>query len=333
MKQYKRLTQAEREEISRGIASSLSYREIGNILGRNCSTIIREIERNSINKNKYRAVVSQKLANKRARIPRRKRKLRTNKKLERFIVKYLNKCWSPEQIVNRLKMLYPRDTNMRVSYETIYGYIYVHPRHNLKRELLKYLRRAHKFRRVKNKTRMKSCPIKDFISIDDRPKEVETRKIAGHWEGDLLMGKMNGSAIGTLVERKTRLTLLTKLRKRDTSSVNSAFARKFNKLPRSLKRSLTYDHGQEMAGHAKFTEKTKIKVYFAHPHSPWERGTSENTNALLRQFFPRGIDFTKVSWVKLKRAENLLNDRPRKTLNWYTPREVFTGKTDVALET
>jgi IS30 family transposase len=221
--------------------------------------------------------------------------------------------------------------NMRVSHETIYAYLYVHPRGYLKRRMVKQLRRKHINRRVQNKNRQKSYPIQDYVSIDERPAEVNNRRIACHWEGDLIMGSLNKSAIGTLVERTTRLTLLVKLSKKDAASVCEAFTEKFNALPQKLKRSLTYDQGQEMANHKQFTENTKVKVYFAHPHAPWERGTSENTNMLIRDFFPRSKDLSKITNKKLQEVQELLNDRPRKVLNWYTPNEVFT-KT-VALET
>lgn len=323
MKQYRRLSLKEREEISRGLAKGISYRKIGIKIGRNCGTITREVDRNSNNKKNYRAVDAQQRSQEEAKGHGNKLKLDANKKLQKVVVKYLKKHWSPEQIANRLKMLYPKDTNMRISPETIYGYIYLHPRHHLKRQLLKYLRRKHIFRRGEKK-RQKSCPIQDYISIEKRPQGVEERKIAGHWEGDLIMGKKNYTAAGTMVERKTRLTLITKMKKKDTRSVCMAFARKFNRLPKDLRKSMTYDHGCEMADHAVFTKNTKIKIYFAHPHSPWERGTSENTNSLIREFFPKGTDFSKISYAQLKRVEDLLNDRPRKILNWRTPREAFT---------
>ena len=176
---------------------------------------------------------------------------------------------------------------------------------------------------MKGKDRRKSAPIQDFISIEERPAEVADRIIPGHWEGDLIMGSRNLSALGTLVERTTRMTLLVRLKDKDAAAVRKAFAREFQRLPEGLKRSLTYDRGQEMAEHKLFTKSTRIQVYFAHPHSPWERGTNENTNDLIRQFFPKGTDFTKISLREIKRAQNMLNDRPRKTLEFLTPHEVF----------
>ena len=231
--------------------------------------------------------------------------------------------WSPEQIAKRLKVLYPTDMAMQISHESIYSYLYVLPRGALRKELVKSLRRHHINRRVKGKDRRKSSPIQDCISIEERPAEVADRIIPGHWEGDLIMGSRNLSALGTLVERTTRMTLLVRLKDKDAGAVRKAFAREFQRLPEGLKRSLTYDRGQEMAEHKLFTKSTRIQVYFAYPHSPWERGTNENTNDLIRQFFPKGTDFTKISLREIKRAQNMLNDRPRKTLEFLTPHEVF----------
>lgn len=331
MEKYQRINLCEREELSRCLSMDYSYRQIAVILQRSPSTIYREIFRKNLTRINYRAIFAQKQAQHSAQISRKPRKLDVNQKLQEIVIGYLQLRWSPEQIAKRLKILYPNDTAMQISHETIYAYIYIHPRKHLKRQLLYHLRRKHKYRYVKDKKRTKCCPIQDYISIDDRPPEVNSRKIAGHWEGDLIQGSMNKSAIGTLVERKTRLTLIVKLKNKDANSVRKAFAQKLNRLPDALKKSLTYDQGQEMAEHKIFTQDTRIQVYFAHPHSPWERGTSENTNALIRDFFQRGTDFSKISAKKLKHVEDLLNDRPRKTLGFYTPREIFTKS--VALET
>ena len=330
MRNYTRLSLNEREELSRYLVLDYSYRQIGIILHRSPSTISREIRRHSITRKNYRAVTANLQAQRIAKVPRKQRILDKNIKLQHIIIRHLKNRWSPEQIAKRLKILYPNDMSMHVSHETIYAYVYVHPRQHLKRTLLQYLRRKHIYRRTKNKIRQKTRPIQDFISIDDRPPEVNARKIAGHWEGDLIMGVLNKSAIGTLVERTTRITFIIKLKAKDAESVCKAFARKLNRLPDHLRKSLTYDQGQEMADHKAFTKQTNVQVYFAHPHSPWERGTSENTNMLIRDFFPKGTDFSKISSYRLKRVERLLNDRPRKILNFYTPNEVFTKA--VALE-
>lgn len=331
MAAYHRLSLVEREELSRYLVLEYSYRKIALCLNRSASTVVREIQRNRIQRWEYRAVAAQKRAQLMIRQSHRKSKIESNESLHKFVLEHLKLRWSPQQIARRLKIQYPDDMQMRASHETIYAYLYVHTRGLLKRRLVKQLRRKHTNRRVRDKARQKSHPIQDYISIDERPAEVNDRKIAGHWEGDLVMGALNKSAIGTLVERKTRLTLLVKLPKKDAASVCEAFSKKFNSLPDQLKKSLTYDQGQEMADHKIFTEQTKVKVYFAHPHAPWERGTSENTNMLIRDFFPRGTDFSKITAAKLKKVQDMLNDRPRKVLNFYTPLEIFT-KT-VALET
>jgi transposase, IS30 family len=324
MKTYQRLSLIEREEISRYLILDYSCRQIAIVLNRSTSTITREIRRCQINRLKYRAALAHQRARQVAQKSQKQRKLDKNEVLLEFVKEHLQLRWSPEQIAKRLKFLYPNDMQMRVSHETIYAYIYVHPRGMLKRRLVKQLRRKHINRRVRSKDRQKTYPIQDYISIDERPVEVQNRTTAGHWEGDLIMGSLNKSAIGTLVERKTRLTLLVKLLKKDSTSVCEAFEKEFNVLPEKLKKSLTYDQGQEMAHHKQFTESTQIKVYFAHPHAPWERGTSENTNMLVRDFLPKGTDFTNITKKKLKNIQDMLNDRPRKVLNWHTPHETFT---------
>jgi IS30 family transposase len=313
----------EREEISLGLAQGHSRRDIASMLGRTPATISREILRNKYYGYHYRAVKSQRRADRLAHQPRRQRKLDANEPLRRFVFEQLDERWSPEQIVKRLKMLYPLDMTMRISHETIYSYLYVWPRGDLRKIILKCLRRKHKYRRKYGKVRNKHRAIQDFISIEERPKEVADRIIPGHWEGDLVMGRNNASALGALVERTTRMTFLVQLKDKDAFSVRTAFARKFKHLPDGLKRSLTYDNGQEMADHKLFTKNTCIQVYFAHPHSPWERGTSENTNSLIRQFFPKGTNFNKVSLSQINKVQNMLNDRPRKVLEFFTPHETF----------
>ncbi len=321
MSRYKHLSVYEREEISRGLSQGLSLRKIASHLGRSASTISREVSRNS-NVVTYRAAQAERRALRLRQKARRSIKINKIDRLRKFIIAHLHKRWSPEQIAVKLKILYPRDMSMNISHESIYAYLYVQPRGALKKELSSLLRQKHKNRRPR-KERIQSCPIQNYISIDQRPPEVNARRIAGHWEGDLIMGASNQSAIGTLVERTTRKVLIFKLEKKDAKSAREAFEKAFKKLPTHMKKSLTYDHGQEMAQHNKFTQRTKIQVYFAHPHSPWQRGTSENTNMLIRDFFPKGTDFKEVSSRELTKVQNLLNDRPRKTLNWKTPNESF----------
>jgi IS30 family transposase len=241
---------------------------------------------------------------------------------DRAVLLLLAQRWSPEQIAHGLLQRYPDDLTMRISHEAIYTYLYVLPRGAFKRELARYLRQRHRSRRPR-KIRLSSRPVQDIVSIDERPPEVADRTVPGHWEGDLLVGHANASALGTLVERTTRFTLLVPLTAKDATAVRRAFAREVRTLPAQLRRSLTYDQGQEMREHRLFTKQTKMQVYFAHPQCPWERGTNENTNGLLRQFFPAGTEFQHVSRREIKRVQAMLNDRPRKILNWHSPAHAF----------
>jgi len=323
MIKYNRISFFEREEISRNIALGLSLRAIAYSLNRAPSSISREIRQSKVIEIKYyRAIFAQQQSNKTRHKLRKNRKLVNNALLRKFVLSHLAKNWSPEQIAKRLILLYPNDMDMRISHQTIYSYVYVLPRGTLKRQLVASLRRHHKHRH-KRKNSERGGPITDYLNIEERPKEVADRIIPGHWEGDMLLGSYHDSCIGTLVERTTRMTLLVKLATQSSSAFRTAFAEKFRHLPKGLKKTLTYDQGKEMAQHKLFTKETNITVYFAHPHSPWERGTSENTNGLLRQYFPKGADFTKISKERLKMVQDELNDRPRKTLGWYTPHEKF----------
>lgn len=324
MAKYQRLTLKEREEISRQIASGDSLNSIARSLCRATSTISREIYHSGVVDRKYyRAVFGQRRSNKMRHKLRKNRKLYINEQLRNFVLSHLRDNWSPEQIAKRLLLLYPNDMNMRISYEAIYSYLYVLPRGTFKNELISHLRREHKRRHKGRKTRRKARSIEQYLSIEERPKEVEDRTIPGHWEGDLIAGLRNTSFIGSLVERTTRMTFLVKLAGKDAVTVRRAFAKEFCHLPEGLKRTLTFDRGNEMAQHKLFTKDTKINVYFAHPHAPWERGTNENTNGLIRQYFPKGTDFSKIPESRLKHVQDELNDRPRKTLKWHTPHERF----------
>jgi IS30 family transposase len=320
---YTRLSFLEREEISRLLVNGNNIRYIAKKLRRSPSTISREIKATTPIPISYRAYFGQQRKTYIRRKIRRKRKLDLNKKLRITVHRLIRKKWSPQQIANKLKVLYPNDMTMHVSHETIYSYIYILAKGRLKKELIAGLRREHKARH-KPKGKSNYGAIKDYLSIDERPEEVADRTIPGHWEGDLIVGKNNRSAIGTLVERTTRKTLIVKLKAKDTNTVRKAFAKVLKKIPSDLKKSMTYDQGSEMSEHKLFTRETEMIVYFAHPHSPWERGTNENTNGLIRQYFPKGTDFNEVSEYKLRHAQNELNDRPRQTLEWDSPNERFT---------
>ena len=322
MAQYRRMSLIEREELSRMLAAGSSLRAIGQALSRAPSTLSRELARQHASSVTYRAVSAHQRAQRWAHHPRKPRKLAVQPRLRTAVFSLLAQRWSPEQIARGLQQRYPHEPTMRISHEAIYTYLYVLPRGTFKRELVRYLRRRHRFRRPR-KVRLTSRPIQDLISIDERPAEVADRTVPGHWEGDLLVGHANASALGTLVERTTRFTLLVPLKAKDAATVRQAFARELRTLPAQLRRSLTYDQGSEMREHRLFTKQTKMRVYFAHPHSPWERGTNENTNGLLRQFFPKGTRFTQLSRSEIKRVQVMLNDRPRKILNWHSPAHAF----------
>lgn len=314
----------EREEISRMLAQRYSFGDIAEILGRSTSTISREIRAGSCNKYTYRAKKGQDRSERNSR----KRKagkymLDQHDELRGYVYEKLRLKWSPIQIAELLKKYYPTDNTMRISAETIYTYLYILPRGTLKKELLACLRQNRKHRHKQRRGVTAKRDIEDMLSIEERPEEVADRTIPGHWEGDLIVGKNNRSALGTLVERTTRTTLLIPVKSKNGEDVARAFAKEVKKLPEQMKLTMTYDQGREMAQHKLFTKITGVKVYFAHPRSPWERGTNENTNGLVRQYFPKGTDFTKVSRREVKRAQDQLNGRPRKTLEFKTPYEVF----------
>lgn len=326
MNHYKRLSLSEREEISRLLAAKCAPAEIARMLGRCRSTITREIAGGGCNKYTYRAVKADRRAKRKASKRKlEKRKCLLNTELKRYVIAKLKLYWSPEQIAQSLKTDYPARNDMHLSPEAIYAALYVLPKGTLKKELLAKLRRQHKRRHRRKKGNMPVIErkIENMALIDERPAEAAERIVPGHWEGDLLIGKNRQSELGSLVERTTRKTILVPLQNREAEHVRLAFAKAFNRLPKHTRRTLTYDQGREMADHEMLTRKTNVKVYFAHKASPWERGTNENTNGLIRQFFPKGTDFSKISRREVKRVEHLLNGRPRKVLNWKTPDEVF----------
>ena len=316
------LTLTEREEISRGIATGKSIRSIAVLLGRSPSTISREIHRNG-GQSGYRASQSDQAAWDRAHRPKTC-KLVENRELARIVASKLQLEWSPEQIAGWLKQAYPGNEDYQVSHETIYKSLFIQARGALKQELLQYLRRTRMMRRSRHHTQKTEDhgQILDMVSIRERPGSAEDRAVSGHWEGDLLFGSGN-SQIATLVERQTRYVMLAKVNSKDTETVINALIKQAHKLPRELYKSLTWDRGKEMADHKRFTLATDINVYFCDPHNPWQRGSNENTNGLLRQYFPKGMDLSTVTQAKLNAIARRLNERPRKTLNYETPAERF----------
>jgi IS30 family transposase len=316
------LTLAEREEISRSVATGQSIRSVAARLGRAPSTISREIMRNG-GQECYRASQADQAAWDRAHRPKTCR-LVENRTLAHIVAGKLQLLWSPEQIAGWLKHTYPDDEAFQVSHETIYRSLYIQARGALKKELLQHLRRTRAMRRSRHHTQKTDDHgrIRDTVSISERPATVEDRAVPGHWEGDLLCGT-NSSQIATLVERHTRYVMLVKVASKDSETVTDALIKNARKLPQELYKTLTWDRGSEMADHKRFTLATDIKVYFCDPHNPWQRGTNENTNGLLRQYFPKGTDISAYSQAHLNAVARRLNSRPRKTLNYETPAERF----------
>jgi IS30 family transposase len=307
----------EREEISRGTAAGLSIRAIARCLGRSPSTISREIARNG-GAQAYRATRADKKAWEQALRPKRCR-LASSERLRWLVAQKLALQWSPEQIAGWLRREYPGDPGMRISHEAIYRSLFIQSRGVLKKELISHLRTKRQMRLAKGaQSRTGQGQILDMISIRERPAEAEDRAVPGHWEGDLLAGA-NDTNIVTLVERYSRFTMLVKLARRDSATVVAALAERIGTLPEELRRSLTWDQGKEMARHRSFTIATDLQVYFCDPRSPWQRGSNENTNGLLRQYFPRATNFSQVSQDQLDAIALRLNQRPRKTLDFETP--------------
>ena len=316
------LSLAEREEISRGIVAGRSLRSIASSLGRAPSTVSRELRRNG-GRRRYRANQADRAAWDRAKRPK-SCKLVENRALARVVASKLQLEWAPDQIAGWLKRTYPGNEAMQVSHETIYRSLFIQARGALKKELLQHLRKSRAMRRSRHKTLKGEGlgQITNTVSIRERPAEAEDRAVPGHWEGDLLFGS-NNSQIATLVERQTRYVMLVKVESKDTKTVINALIKHAHKLPRELYKSLTWDRGSEMADHQKFSLATDIKVYFCDPRHPWQRGSNENTNGLLRQYFPKGMDLSNVHQNRLNAVAKRLNDRPRKTLGYYSPAEKF----------
>lgn len=314
-----RLNLEDRIEIRLGLERQQSFRHIARCLNRNVSTVSREVNANG-GRTRYQPMGAHRRAYRRGLRPK-PTKLATNPELRTRVIADLLRLWSPEQIATRLEDEFGDDVTMRISHETIYKSLYIQGRGELRRELARCLRSG-RAKRVPNGRLEKRGQIPDMVMISERPPEVEDRAVPGHWEGDLLMGKSNKSAIGTLVERSTRFVMLFPLRDGKTAvDVREAMTETIQKLPGALKRSLTWDQGREMSQHVKFKIDTGVDVYFCDPHSPWQRGSNENTNGLLRQFFPKGRGLSRVTDAELQRAADLLNGRPRETLGWKTPAE------------
>jgi IS30 family transposase len=321
------LSLAEREEIAVGIAAGRSPAVIAAALGRHRSTVTREIARNSVIRwpSSYRAFPAQAKAESRAARPK-PTKLADCARLAARVQTDLRKHRSPEQICRRLVKEFPDDPEMRVSHETIYQALYVQGRGGLRRELAACLRTGRAVRRPRRQVGQRRGAIVDKVMISDRPPEVDDRRIPGHWEGDLITGATNRSAIGTLVERTTRFTMLLHLPvDHGAVAVREAIATAIMTLPTQLRRSLTWDQGSELAAHAQLHIDTDLDIYFCDPHSPWQRGMNENTNGLLRQYFPKSTNLSVHSAVELDRVAAELNDRPRKTLDWATPAEALNA--------
>lgn len=322
---YNHLSLTEREEISRAIALGRKPNQIARDLGRSGSTIGRELKRHCTQPSAYRAATAHRRAQRKACQPRRRRKL-----LDPWLCHYVKQGllwrWSPQQIAARLKRDYPLDVSKRISHETIYAAIYIIPRGELRRTFLTCLRQHRKRRRPRSRGADRRGQIPNRTAIALRPPEVDSRRVPGHWEGDLIKGKANGSAVGTLVERTTRLVILARMDALDSDSVCRGFERKLRPVPQILRKSLTYDQGREMARHERLRQKLSLHTYFADPHSPWQRGSNENTNGLLRQFLPKNTNLAQFTQRQLNTIAELLNNRPRQTLGWMTPNEAWAAQ-------
>ena len=318
------LSLAEREEISRGLAADRSCRSLAKILGRAPSTLCREIRRNG-GYDRYRALLADEAAYSRARRPKRC-KLARSPRLRHAVEGKLKQDWSPEQIAGWLRQMHPKDEANRVSHETIYRSLFIQARGAFRKELTQYLRSKRTMRRSKRASSKGDGrgQIKDIVSISERPEDVEDRAVPGHWEGDLLAGSKN-THIATLVERHTRYVMLVKVPSKDTETVVNALIKHARKLPTELYKSLTWDRGKELADHRRFSLATDIDVYFCDPQSPWQRGSNENTNGLLRQYFPKGTDLSVHSQAHLNKIARRLNERPRQTLGFKTPADRFNA--------
>lgn len=335
-RKYRQLMPDQRNQIQRGLNQGLSIRGIARLLGRSPSTISREIQRGRVEET-YDAVCGREEAQRRRR--KGVRKLTEGSPLTLAVTHaILQRKWSPEQIAGRLRMDYPEDKQWHVSHETIYQFIYAHPAGELRKALIAGLRRGHSKRKPRTRGKDRRGGITNMRSIRERPEEAQAREVPGHWEGDLIKGAFNASAIGTLVDRSSRFVILARVADATAEAILESFTRRLRTLPKSFRQTLTYDQGREMARHQELERNTGIRVYFADPHSPWQRPTNENTNGLLRQYFPKGTDLSEYSQRRLTQVAEELNNRPRKSLGFRTPAEVMAQQirqlnSGVALQT
>ena len=321
---YSQLSGDERNQLQRGLNEGRSLRALARSMGRNPGTLSRECRRGWLQRS-YDAVQGGGWARSHRR--RGPCKLLPGSPLtEQVHALILERTWSPEQIAGRLQVEHPDDSSQRVSHETVYQYIYAHPAGELKKLLVDALRQGHQKRRPRSRGKDRRGGIRNMRSIRERPEEAQSREVPGHWEGDLIKGAFNGSAIGTLVDRSTRFVILAKVDDSSAEAVLEGFTRRLRTLPRALRKTLTYDQGREMARHEELEKRTHLRVYFADPHSPWQRPTNENTNGLLRQYFPKGTDLSKYSQQYLTKVAEEMNNRPRKSLGFLTPSEVMAQK-------
>jgi len=322
--QYNRFSIDEREFLYKSLAEGKKQIDIAKELNRDPSTISREIHRNKMSQSTYRPSLAEKNAKQESAKRTRKYKILEDQELAKIIEEKLALRWSPEQICGVLKKRHPNSPSMHISHETIYRYIYSIEDKDHRHSLVLCLRQSRRRRRPRKKKNGKRTSIRNLVSIHERPKEVESREEPGHWEGDLIIGKDHKSAIGTLVERTTRFTIIVSFQGRhSTKAVCQAFAAALGIFPSHMKKSLTYDRGSEMAGHQWFTEITGVPVFFADPYCSWQRGTNENTNGLIRDYLPKKTDFRVVTDRKLLDIQNALNHRPRKKLEYLNPNEMF----------
>ena len=334
----KHLSSEERGVIFAEHSRGSSQRVIGAILDRPASTICRELARGRRGDGSYCPMAARRVYDERRTRCRRHRRLVEGSSLHRFVHDHLvHRRWSPEQIAQRLRRMNQGDPSARVSHETIYAAIYAQPRGGLKAAMVEALRQAKPARGRQRTTLAGSSMVPESLRIIHRPEDIEARLVPGHWEGDLIKGAFNRSSVGTLVERKTRFVVLCKMNGNGADAVLGSFTRQMKRLPAALRKSMTYDRGSEMACHPELARRLKIDIWFCDPHAPWQRGSNENTNGLLRQFMPKGTDLSDVSQTWLNDVAALMNNRPRKTLGWRTPAEAMADeiaafRSTVALE-